>query len=137
MLIVERSRYRGRKTIQIRVSSCNCSISGTYKQLTPDQLEDYFSQFLDTHSWSTVKVERNGLQFFWRHMLKIDWKWINMVKPPQIKTIPDILSPDEIEQLIASTRKLRYRVFFLTTYSMGLRLSEALSLQVREYRCRS
>jgi len=100
--------------------------------LTPDQLEDYFSQFLDTHSWITVKVERNGLQFFWRHILKIDWKWINMVKPPQIKTIPDILSPDEIEQLIGSTRKLRYRVFFLTTYSMGLRLSEALSLQVRD-----
>ena len=32
-------------------------------KLTPDQLEDYFNQFLDTHSWSTVKVERNGLQF--------------------------------------------------------------------------
>ncbi len=101
-------------------------------KLTPEQLEDYFSQFLDTHSWSTVKVERNGLQFFWRHTLKIDWKWINMVKPPEIKTIPDILSPTEIEQLIGSTRKLRYRVFFLTTYSMGLRLSEALSLQVRD-----
>jgi len=101
-------------------------------KLTPDQLEDYFSQFLDTHSWSTVKVERNGLQFFWRHILKIDWKWINMVKPPQIKTIPDILSPAEIEQFIGATRKLRYRVFFLATYSMGLRLSEALSLQVRD-----
>ena len=64
--------------------------------------------------------------------LKIDWKWINMVKPLQIKTIPDILSPDGIEQLIGSTRKLRYRVFFLTTYSMGLRLSEALSPQIRD-----
>ena len=100
--------------------------------MTPDQLEDYFSQFLDAHSWSTVKVERNDLQFFWRHILKIDWKWINMVKPPQFKTIPDILSPAEIEQFIRTTRKLPYRVFFLTTYSMGLRLSEALSLQVRD-----
>lgn len=101
-------------------------------KLTPEQLEDYFSQFLDTHSWSTVKVERNGLQFFWRHILKIDWKWINMVKPPEVKTIPDILSSAEVEQLIGATRKLRYRVFFLTAYSMGLRLSEALSLQVRD-----
>ena len=32
--------------------------------------------------------------------------------------------------LIGATRKLRYRVFLLTTYSMGLRLEEALSLQV-------
>ncbi len=99
-------------------------------QLTQDQMEDYFSQFLETHSWSTVKVERNGLQFFWRHALKIDWQWINIIKPPTVKTIPDILSPAEVELLIGSTRKLRYRVFFLTVYSMGLRLSEALSLQV-------
>jgi site-specific recombinase XerD len=34
-----------------------------------------------------------------------------------------------VEQLIGATRKLRYRVFLLTTYSMGLRFEEALSLQ--------
>ena len=99
-------------------------------QLSPDQLEIYFSQFLQTHSRSSVKVERNGLQFFWKHVLNLDWQWIKMIKPPKIKSLPDILTPDEIEQLVGTTRKLRYRVFFLTTDSMGLRLSEALSLQV-------
>ncbi|WP_035242249.1 tyrosine-type recombinase/integrase [Desulfobacter vibrioformis] len=54
---------------------------------------------------------------------------MNIVKPPKIKTIPDILTPGEVENLIGATRKLRYRVFLLTTYSMGLRLGEALSLQ--------
>ncbi|MCP3868237.1 MAG: tyrosine-type recombinase/integrase, partial [Gammaproteobacteria bacterium] len=44
----------------------------------------------------------------------------------------DILTPREVEQLIAAVRKLRYRVFILTTYSMGLRLRETLSLQVRD-----
>jgi len=84
----------------------------------------------DTQSWSTVKIDRNGLQFFWRHVLNRDWQWVNIIKPPKIHTIPDILTPAEIEQLIGKTRKLRYRVFLLTTYSMGLRLEEALSLQV-------
>jgi len=99
-------------------------------QLTPEQLETYFGELVDTHSWSTVKIDRNGLQFFWRHVLERDWQWINIIKPPKIHTIPDILTPIEIEQLIGKTRKLRYRVFLLTTYSMGLRLEEALSLQV-------
>jgi len=36
----------------------------------------------------------------------------------------------EVEQLIGATRKLRYRVFLLTTYSMGLRLGETLALEV-------
>lgn len=99
-------------------------------KLTPEQLETYFGQLVDTHSWSTVKIDRNGLQFFWRHVLKRDWQWVNIIKPPKIYTIPDILSSDEIEKLIGKTRKLRYRVFLLTAYSMGLRLEEALSLQV-------
>jgi len=99
-------------------------------QLTPEQLEIYFGELVETHSWSTVKIDRNGLQFFWRHVLKRNWDWINIIKPPKIYTIPDILTPYEIERLIGKTHKLRYRVFLLTTYSMGLRLEEALSLQV-------
>jgi len=99
-------------------------------QLIPEQLEIYFGELVDTHSWSTVKIDRNGLQFFWRHVLNRDWQWVNIIKPPKIHTIPDILTPAEIERLIGKTRKLRYRVFLLTTYSMGLRLEEALSLQV-------
>ncbi len=98
--------------------------------LTPDNLKDYFSALVESHSWSTVKIDRLGLQFYWRHILKKDWQWIEIVKPPKVKTIPDILTPAEIEHLIAATRKLRYRVFLLVTYSMGLRLEEALTLQV-------
>ena len=99
-------------------------------KLTLEQLELYFGKLVDSHSWSTVKIDRLGLQFYWRYVLKRDWQWVNMIKPPKIKTIPDILTPVEIEQLIGTTRKLRYRVFLLTTYSMGLRLGETLSLQV-------
>ncbi|MCF6177978.1 MAG: phage integrase N-terminal SAM-like domain-containing protein [Geopsychrobacter sp.] len=51
-------------------------------RLTPDQLEIYFGLLVDSHSWSTVKVDRNGLQFFWRHVLKLDWRWVNIIKPP-------------------------------------------------------
>ena len=99
-------------------------------QLSVEQLENYFGRLVETHSWSTVKIDRNGLQFFWQHVLQRNWDWIKIIKPPKIKTIPDILTPAEVELLIGKTRKLRYRVFLLTTYSLGLRLEETLSLQV-------
>lgn len=99
-------------------------------RLTPKQLELYFGELVDSHSWSTVKVDRNGLQFFWKHVLKLDWQWVNIIKPPKVQSIPDILTLAEVEQLIGATRKLRYRVFLLATYSMGLRLGETLALQV-------
>lgn len=53
-----------------------------------------------------------------------------MIKAPQIRSLPDILTVGEVEQLIGATRKLRYRVFLLASYSMGLRVGETLALQV-------
>jgi len=99
-------------------------------RLKPEQFEKYFADLVDSHSWSTVKIDRNGLQFFWKFVLKKEWEWVNIVKPPKVKTIPDVLTTAETEKVIMATKKLRYRVFFLTTYSIGLRLDEALSLQV-------
>ena len=98
--------------------------------LTTDQLASYFADLVDSHSWSTVKVDRNGLQFFYQHVLKRDWTWVEIIKPPKIQSLPDILTLKEVGRLICATRKLRYRVFLLTTYSLGLRLSESLALQV-------
>lgn len=102
----------------------------TPEKLTKDDLQNYFSDLVESHSWSTVKLDRLGLQFFWKFVLKKEWQWVDIVKPPQVKSIPDILTPTEIERLVNATKKLRYRVFLLATYSMGLRLTEALSLQV-------
>jgi integrase len=99
-------------------------------RLTVEQREKYFSELVKSHSWSTVKVDRNGLQFFWRHVLERDWQWVKIIRPPKVHLLPDILTVSEVEQLIGATQKLRYRVFMLTTYSMGLRLGETLSLQV-------
>ena len=28
-----------------------------------------------------MKIDRLGLQFFWKHVLKIEWQWLNIVKP--------------------------------------------------------
>lgn len=99
-------------------------------QLTPDHFMTYFDSLVKSHSWSTVKIERNGLQFFYKHVLNKQWDWIAIVKPPQKSVLPDILSVAEVERLINGTRELRYQTFLLAAYSMGLRLGEALSLRI-------
>lgn len=98
--------------------------------LSEAQLEAHFDALVESHSWSTVKIDRNGLQFFYEHVLKRDWRWIKIVKPPQIRRLPDILTLKEIERLINGTRELRYQTFILVAFSMGLRLGEVLQLQI-------
>ena len=60
--------------------------------LTTEQLEGYFAELVESHSWSTVKIDRNGLQFFWKYVLKTDWHWVEIIKVPRIQTLPDILT---------------------------------------------
>ncbi len=51
--------------------------------LTKIDLKRYFDDLVKSHSWSTVKIDRNGLQFFWKHVLERDWDWAKIVKPPR------------------------------------------------------
>ena len=46
------------------------------------------------------------------------------------KTLPCVLSPDEVARLFAAARGGRDRVLLQTTYACGLRLSEVLQLEV-------
>ncbi|MFS1494262.1 tyrosine-type recombinase/integrase [Vibrio lentus] len=100
--------------------------------LTTADLKQFFASLIQTHSWSTIKLDRNGLQFFYRYTLDKQWEWLNIVKPPQVKRLPDILTPQQVSSLISHTRQTRYQVFFLTLYSMGLRLGEGLNLTVHD-----
>ena len=100
--------------------------------LSQQQLKTYFVNLIGTHSWSTVKLDRNGLQFFYRYTLNKQWQWLDIVKPPQVKRLPDILTPREVGLLITFTQQPRYQRFFYTLYCLGLRLGEGLRLSVAD-----
>ena len=98
--------------------------------LTQDQLLDYFYDLINRLSWSAVKLDLYGLKFFYTHVLQKTWTDIKLIKPPKTTRIPDILTVDEAQRLFMATNKISYRVFFFTLYSLGLRLGEALALEV-------
>jgi site-specific recombinase XerD len=99
-------------------------------RLSAEDFKGYFASLIDRRSWSLVKIERCGLQFFYQHVLGRQWAWVDMLKPPRVQSLPDVLTLDEIARIILATRERRYQTFWLTTYSLGLRLGETLSLRV-------
>jgi len=98
--------------------------------LSKQQLTDYFSDLLSTHSWSAVKLDLYGLKFYYVHVLDRPWVNVDLIKPPKAQRLPDIVTVEEAGRLFSATHKLSYRVFFFTVYSLGLRLGEGLRLQV-------
>jgi integrase len=99
-------------------------------ELCEQQLTDYFTELLASHSWSAVKLDLYGLKFYYQHVLRKPWVAPGLIKPPKGQRLPDIVTIDEARRIFAATRVLSYRVFFFTLYSLGLRLGEGLRLQV-------
>jgi integrase/recombinase XerD len=98
--------------------------------LTEGQLLDYFSSLLRSHSWSAVKLDLYGLKFYYEQVLRKPWVAVDLIKPPKSQRLPDILTVEQVAQLINATQVMSYRVFFFTLYSLGLRLGEGLNLKV-------
>lgn len=104
----------------------NCKLTN----LSQDQLLDYFHDLLQSHSWSAVKLDLYGLQFFYSNVLNKSWDPIPLIKQPRVTRIPDILTIKQVNQLFAATKVIDYQVFFFTVYSLGLRLSEGINLKL-------
>ena len=98
--------------------------------LCEQQLTDYFTELVTSHSWSSVKLDLYGLKFYYAHVLRKPWVAPGLIKPPKTQRLPNIVTIAEAKRIFAATRVVSYRVFFFTLYSLGLRLGEGLRLQV-------
>lgn len=98
--------------------------------LSESQLADYFTELVNSHSWSSVKLDLYGLKFYYAHVLHKPWGAPGLLKPPKTQRLPDIVTIAEAKRIFAATRMVSYRVFFFVLYSLGLRLGEGLRLQV-------
>ena len=100
------------------------------EDLSEQQLLDYFTELVASHSWSAVKLDLYGLKFYYAHVLRKPWVAPGLIKPPKRQRLPDIVTIAEAKRIFAATRVLSYRVFFFILYSLGLRLGKGLRLQV-------
>lgn len=72
----------------------------------------------------------NGIKFFYTRTVPRDWETLKNIRVPNQRKLPTVLSVPEVRQLLDAVRTPHNRAFFATTYSLGLRLQEALHLQV-------
>lgn len=71
--------------------------------LCEQQLTDYFADLLDSHSRSAVKLDLYGLKFYYTHVLHKPWVNIDLIKPPKVQRLPDIVTIEEAKRLFMAT----------------------------------
>jgi integrase/recombinase XerD len=101
-------------------------------QLTEDQLRRYFIHLTTKRQLSppSLRMAFYGIRFFYRHTAPRDWPTLERLRIRKHRTLPDVLGRTEVQQLLQAVHAPHYHTYFWTVYYLGLRLEEALHLQV-------
>ena len=81
---------------------------------------------------ASMRICYSGIRFFYQHVLKRDWHTLALLRAQTEHRLPAVLSVEEVKRLLTAATPLHNQVSFTTVYSLGLRLHEALYLQVSD-----
>ena len=59
-------------------------------------------------------------------------EYYDLTRPKKIKTLPSVLSEQEVYKLINAPKNIKHKTILYTVYSGGLRLSEVVNLRIRD-----
>lgn len=101
----------------------------------PEQVDEgdvraFLSEMFDTKSKNTIMLAAASLKFFFAQVLKKEIG--NIPLPKKEKKLPEVLTKDEVRQLIESTDTLKSRLIISLLYSTGLRVSEIVNLKISD-----
>jgi len=99
-------------------------------RLTREQVQEYQDLLADRRvSWLPQAVA--AMQFLYKKTLQRDWTITHSYRPKSQHS-PVVLTLEEVSRLLAATEPLKIRMLLTTMYGCGLRVSEALRLEVRD-----
>jgi integrase/recombinase XerD len=103
-------------------------------QLGPEQIRQYQAHLFTDRKLdaNTVCQHLSALRFFFIKTLKRRWTVEETPYPKRPIRLPDVLSPEEVEQLINSADSPMHRMWLLTLYATGMRREEMVQLKVSE-----
>jgi integrase/recombinase XerD len=106
----------------------------TPDKITEQELQDYFLHRKNNDTWAaaTMRICYSGIKFFFINVLKRDWHTLELIHAKRDQTLPTVLSMNEVWTIINTTRTIQNKTYLTTVYTCGLRLHEALFLQVAD-----
>jgi len=100
-------------------------------QLTREQVQEYQDLLTGQQvSWMPQAVA--AMQFFYNKTLDRNWKITHSYRRNHPKQEPVVLTLEEVSRLLAATKPIKARMLFTTMYACGLRVSEAIGLQMTD-----
>jgi integrase len=102
--------------------------------ISEQELQAYFlhRKNVDNLAPASMRLCSSGIRFFSQHVLTRDWHTFSLMRAPTVHRLPAVLSVEEVRRVLQAATPLHHQVSFTTVSRLGLRLHEALSLQVSD-----
>ena len=104
----------------------------TPDRISEEQMRRYFLHLKNERKFAagSLTVTLSALKFFYRITCPKDWITLEQLKVKGPKTLPEVITIEQVHSIIDACTTQRMAVFFWTLYSLGLRLDEGLNLQI-------
>ncbi|HMS50920.1 MAG TPA: tyrosine-type recombinase/integrase, partial [Chitinophagales bacterium] len=74
----------------------------------------------------------NAIKFYYERVLGGQRKFYFLQRPDKEKTLPTVLSSEEITNILKATENLKHKTILTVIYSAGLRISELTNLKIKD-----
>jgi integrase/recombinase XerD len=103
-------------------------------RISEQELQRYFlhRKNVDGLAPASMRICYSGIRFFYQHVLQRDWSTLSLLRAQTTHRLPAVLSLEEGQRLLQAATPFHNQVYFTTVYRLGLRLHEALFLQVSD-----
>lgn len=94
-----------------------------------------FSHYLVTErkvSSSHQNQAINSIKFYFEKVRGGERKFYHVDRPIREKILPEVLSEEEVSDIIKATKNLKHKAVLMTIYSAGLRIGELIKLKIKD-----
>jgi site-specific recombinase XerD len=107
---------------------------GSIEGLEEDHVRKYLLHCQEKRKYAagTMKIVYSAVRFLYGTVLKRDWDLLPLLRIKSPHRLPTVLTAAEVKTVLSHVGPRSNYVFLFTLYALGLRLSEALELQVHD-----
>ena len=104
-------------------------------EITDEDIKNYLLYLIDKRKVSSSFQNQviNAIKFYYEKVCgRKKLPYITIDRPLKERTLPNVLSEEEVMRIINSVKNVKHKAILLTIYSAGLRISEATNLKISD-----
>lgn len=101
-------------------------------ELTKTEIEGFVYHLISKYKISPPKQNQmiNAIKFYYEKVMDQPREHYNIQRPKKAKSLPNVLSKEEIVRLINTPKNLKQKTILYLIYSSGLRIGEVIRLRI-------